>query len=167
MLLYIILGIFLIVLDQVSKAWMVSFLSTQPNFSFPIIPDFFHFTYTRNPGACCGLGGNEGFPLIFFIVTGILAIGIFTYFLIHTNFKDKKLWFYHLGLTLLIAGAAGNLIDRIVQVDHKVIDFIDFRGIWGFIFNVADICLTVGITIFLIDQILLEPIRRKKSETNA
>lgn len=160
---YLVLTIGLILIDQISKYFMVEFLTTQPNLSFPVIEGFFHFTYVRNPGVVFGIGGDAGIPLLFFIITGLLAIGIFTYYLVKTDFKDKRLWLYHLGLALLIAGAAGNLIDRIVQVDHRVIDFIDFRGIWGYIFNVADMCLSVGITVFLVDQIILEPKRRQPS----
>ncbi len=160
---YILLTVILVVIDQVSKAYMVEFLSSQPNLTFPVIEGFFHFTYVRNPGVVFGIGGDAGLPLLFFIVTGLLAIGIFSYYLVKTDFKDKRLWVYHLGLALLIAGAAGNLIDRVVQVDHRVIDFLDFRGIWGYIFNVADMCLSVGITVFLVDQLLLEPKRRKPS----
>ncbi|MDZ4196916.1 MAG: signal peptidase II [Candidatus Izemoplasmatales bacterium] len=163
MLLWIVLVALLVIIDQVSKYYMV-FLLVAEQSTIPVIEGFFHFTYVRNPGVVFGIGGNSGLPLIFFIVTGILAIGIFSFFLYKTNFKDKKLFIYHLALALLIAGSLGNLIDRVVQVDHKVIDFLDFRGIWDFIFNFADMCLTVGMGIFVFDQFILEPKRRKTNE---
>jgi len=99
---------------------------------------------------------------VIFLIFVSLALIIFGVMFFKTDFKDKKLFWYQLALTLLIAGALGNVIDRIFQFDHNVIDFIDFRGIWNYVFNIADICLNVGIAIFLFDQFILDPRRNKK-----
>jgi lipoprotein signal peptidase len=56
------------------------------------------------------------------------------------------------------------MIDRLAQPDHAVIDFFDFYAIWDYVFNVADICLTVGIALFVFDQLFLEP---KRAEDHA
>jgi signal peptidase II len=164
MLIYLILIVALVAFDQITKYLAIYTLVSEGN-TIPIIQDFFHFTYVRNPGVVFGLGGDQGFPLIFFIVTSFIALGIFGYFLYKTDYKNKKLWMYHLGLALMIAGTLGNFIDRLFQIDHRVIDFIDFRGIWGYIFNIADMCLVVGMIVFIFDQFILEPKRSTPHET--
>lgn len=163
MLVWILLLLGLIVADQASKLWVVHFFVEEGE-TLPIIDGFFHFTYVRNPGAVFGLGGNIGFALYFFIGIALIATVVFGYMFFKNDFRDRKRFFYTLGLTLLIAGAFGNAFDRIFQFDHKVVDFIDFRGIWSYVFNVADMCLTVGIVVFLTDQLILEPRRSKKHE---
>ena len=65
---------------------------------------------------------------------------------------------------LIVAGAIGNVIDRFIY--GKVVDFIDFYGIWNAIFNVADCCIVIG-TIMLIVYLIIEEVkeyRRKKKE---
>jgi len=59
-------------------------------------------------------------------------------------------------------GALGNIVDRL-RLKH-VVDFIDFRGIWPYVFNIADMCLCIGIGFFLFDQLFLEPKRVKKTD---
>ena len=80
-------------------------------------------------------------------------------FLKDVNFQTKKL--YSIAVILLIAGAIGNFIDRMVY--KEVIDFIDFI-IFGYdfpIFNIADICLVIGMIMFGID-VLLEDVLHGK-----
>lgn len=163
MLVWLLLLIGLIILDQASKFWVVHYF-TEVGDTLPIIDGFFHFTYVRNPGAVFGLGGNVGFALYFFIGVAVIAAGVFGYLFYKNDFRDRRRFVYSMGLTLLIAGTFGNAIDRVFQFDHKVVDFIDFRGIWVYVFNVADMCLNVGIVLFLIDQLILEPKRRKLHE---
>lgn len=163
MFVYIGLIVLLVLIDQGSKLFMVSRL-VHEGATMPVIQDFFHFTLSFNRGVVFGIASNEGLPLVFFLATTGLALVIFGTFLFKTDFKDKKLWVYHTGLALMIAGTFGNFIDRVGRFDHTVIDFLDFRGIWAFIFNFADMCLMVGMTVFLFDQFILEPKRRKPSE---
>ena len=66
------------------------------------------------------------------------------------------------GLRLVIAGAAGNLIDRVLY--GYVVDFFDFRLINFPIFNVADVLLNIGVVLMLIDILFLEPKRAKKEK---
>jgi signal peptidase II len=162
MVIWIVLACILIGIDQVSKALVVA------NFSYEgatigIIPDFFHFTYVRNSGAVFGLGGNTGWLLYFFIGTAILAAFLFVFLFLKINFKRKDMRIYAFALTLLFAGTLGNCLDRIFQPDHSVVDFIDFRGIWTYVFNVADMCLCIGIGFFLFDQLILDAKRVKKN----
>jgi len=161
MIIWIILIIGLVGLDQLSKLLVVANFAAEQD-TIPIIQDFFHLTYIRNSGMVFGL--SEGFADKYwwvFLVVMSIAIVLFVYMFIKNDFRDKRLFWFSLSISLLIAGAFGNVIDRIFQPDHYVVDFIDFRGIWDFVFNIADICLNVGIGIFIIDQFFLEPKRTK------
>ena len=116
--------------------------------SVEVIENFFYFTYTRNTGGAWSMfSGN----LAFFIIITIIAIGFFVYFL--TDFDIKKRPLYSVGFALIFGGTLGNFYERIVN--KYVTDFFDFI-IFGYdypIFNVADVCLVVGM-IMLIVQLL-------------
>ncbi len=157
---WIILIIGLIGLDQLTKLWVVSRFTFEGD-TLAIIPNFFHFTYVRNSGAVFGIFQGLAETYIIFLVIISIAIAIFGYMFAKNDFNDKRTFWYTLGLSLLIAGAMGNAIDRLFQPDHNVVDFIDFRGIWQYIFNIADICLNVGIAIFIVDTLFLEHKRKK------
>ena len=89
--------------------------------------------------------------ITFFIIITIIAIGFFVYFL--TDFDIKKRPLYSVGFALIFGGTLGNFYERIVN--KYVTDFFDFI-IFGYdypIFNVADVCLVVGM-IMLIVQLL-------------
>ena len=116
--------------------------------SVEVIENFFYFTYTRNTGGAWSMfSGN----ITFFIIITIIAIGFFVYFL--TDFDIKKRPLYSVGFALIFGGTLGNFYERIVN--KYVTDFFDFI-IFGYdypIFNVADVCLVVGM-IMLIVQLL-------------
>ncbi|MGD9909352.1 MAG: signal peptidase II [Candidatus Izemoplasmatales bacterium] len=152
-------------IDQLTKYIVVQSFTYEGE-TVPVIQNFFHFTYVRNPGAIFGLGGTSGIAYYFFLGVAFVAAIVFGYMFVKNDFKDKRKFFYTLGLVLLMAGALGNAIDRLAQFDHKVVDFIDFRGIWDYVFNFADMCLTVGIATFMFDQFILEPKRVKQDATN-
>jgi len=154
----------LLAIDQITK-YIVTKTFTSVGDTIAVIPNFFHFTYVRNPGVVFGLGGNLNLSHLLFVFIALIASGFFFYMITKVDVNDKKYFWYVFGLSLLIAGAFGNVIDRIFQFDHEVVDFIDFRGIWNYVFNFADICLTCGIAIFAFDQFILEPKREQKNET--
>lgn len=160
MLIWLAVALGLLAIDQFSKALIVL------NFHFegqtlPILQDFFHLTYVRNSGAVFGIGGDHGWLLYFFIFAAFAASVFFVVMFVKSDKKDKRLFWFRLALTLLVAGTLGNLIDRLFQPDHQVVDFLDFRGIWPYVFNFADMCLCVGIGLFVFDQLILEPKRVK------
>ncbi|MDD3122267.1 MAG: signal peptidase II [Candidatus Izemoplasmatales bacterium] len=157
---WILIIIGLLGVDQLAK-YLVNAHFTYEGETVPVIQNFFHITYVRNPGVVFGLGGDTGIPYFFLIGVAILAGLAFGYMLYKNDFTDKRTIWYVLALSLLIAGSFGNAIDRVAQFDHKVVDFIDFRGIWNYVFNIADMCLTVGIGVFIVDQLFLEPKRTK------
>ena len=119
--------------DQLSKFIIINKLSLHQ--STPIIKGIFHLTLVYNRGAAFGILKNQ-IPL--FIFTSLVAI-----ILIYLNYKrnrKKESFSYNLSLALILAGALGNLIDRLFL--GYVIDFLDFR-IWP-VFNIADSAITVG-----------------------
>ncbi|WP_207707950.1 signal peptidase II [Heliorestis convoluta] len=137
--------VFVIVfIDQLTK-WLVHQQMTLYQ-SIPLIPNIFHLTYIRNPGAAFGM---LAYQKSFFIVITILILLVIFYF--YRKIPPEQPIF-RLGLALQGAGAIGNFIDRLK--DGYVIDFFDFR-LWP-VFNIADIAISVGV-LLLIYSILTMP----------
>ena len=138
-----------IALDQWSK-WLVksSFNLYQ---SKPVIQDFFHFTYVTNDGMAFGLslpGGKHVLLVMTLLLTG---------FIVGFLWKEKDGHpFVKYGLALILSGAIGNLIDRIIH--GSVVDFMDFMigDFHWYIFNVADSAVTIGMVLFIYHSLLLE-----------
>jgi len=139
---------FILSLDQLTKFLVTRNLSL--NESIPVIKGIFLFTLIHNRGAAFGVLKNQT-PL--FILISIFAITLI-YFGLKNN-KHKKA--YCVSLSLIFAGALGNLIDRVFL--GYVIDFFDFR-IWP-VFNVADSAITIG-TLLLGYSILKEEAKVKR-----
>lgn len=116
-------------LDRITKVLAVKNLFLHQ--SIPVIKNVFHITLVNNYGAAFGILKNQ---LLFLIIITFLAIVlIFKYLKNSTKFEKIFLMF-------VLAGAVGNLIDRIFL--GYVIDFLDFR-IWP-VFNVADSAISIG-----------------------
>lgn len=117
---------------------------------YTIIENFFYFTYAHNYGAAWGI--FQGRLDLFFIVSIIATIGIIYYF-VQSEAYQKLTRF---GLVLVFSGMIGNLIDRIVL--GYVRDFIDFI-IFGYdfpIFNIADMAITIGIMLVILEVAIEE-----------
>jgi len=125
---YIVIGV--LILDQLSK--YIVRQKIPHGESIPIINNIFHLTHISNQGAAFGIFKNQTY---FFIIAAIAAI---VFILI--NLRYKRGLGVKIGLSLILAGAIGNLIDRVRL--GAVIDFLDFR-IWP-VFNVADSAITIG-----------------------
>ena len=128
--------IFIIVITVLSLDQLTKFLVTKNlllNQSVALIKGIFHLTLIHNRGAAFGILKNQT-PL--FIITSLFDI-ILIYFNLQAH---KKASSYSIALSLILAGALGNLIDRLFL--GYVIDFLDFR-IWP-VFNIADSAITVG-----------------------
>ncbi len=104
--------------------------------TIPLIPNFFHITYVKNPGAAFGILAEKTWFFIVITIFILLALLYLAYS------EGRKSLFLTVTLGLVAGGAIGNLIDRVQT--GLVIDFIDFRGIWPFVFNVADSVIVVG-----------------------
>lgn len=139
-----VIGISLI-LDQIIKVVVSSNMSLYQ--SINIINNFFSITYVRNNGAAWSiLSGNR----LFLIIISLLALGlIYLYFI--KNKELTKLENFSYGL--LIGGTIGNLIDRIIH--GYVIDYLDFK-IFNYsfpVFNLADICIVIGVILVCVSLI--------------
>lgn len=146
MLLGIAIGIILIltICDQLLKSWVAS--SIVLGGSKQLIPGIIELTNLRNSGAAWSI--FEGQQTFFAIIT-IIAIIVIGYFI----WQYRKNISMLIGLSLIMAGTIGNFIDRLRQgyvVDMFETTFINFP-----IFNIADMCLTIGV-IWLIICILKE-----------
>ena len=139
----------IIALDQWSK-WAIktSFNLYQ---SEPVIQDLLHFTYVTNDGMAFGLSFPGGKHIL--LVMTILLTG----FIIGFLWKEREghpLVKY--GLALILSGAIGNLIDRLLY--GKVVDFLDLMigDFHWYIFNIADSSVTIGMVLFIVHSIIFE-----------
>ena len=127
----------LVFLDQLTKHLAVLHLKGKE--SFVLIPQVLEFRYLENRGAAFSLFQNQ--QVFFYILTG--AFLFFAIFVIRRMPPQKRYLPLRICLLVLIAGACGNLIDRIL---HKyVVDFIYFSLIDFPIFNAADIYVTLSV----------------------
>jgi signal peptidase II len=133
--LYWTMAILGLVLDQASKYLVVQYLK-QPK-SIAVIDGIFHFTYATNTGAAFSLFSGQIDWLKWvsmFVSLGLVAFGIVG--------KNLTRW-EQAGYGFILAGAAGNGIDRFVA--GYVVDFIDIRIIRFAIFNIADVSINAGL----------------------
>lgn len=145
----------LIIIDQLSKFCIIL---NKNNLPATVINGIFKFRYCENRGIAFGLA--SGYVSIVSIFTLIILIAII--FLVCLNFK-KLNSVCATGVALLTAGGFGNLIDRMFR--SFVVDFMDFSDLINFpIFNVADICVVVGVVLIGISCII--DYRREKIEGN-
>ena len=150
----IILTLFFI--DRLSKMYLINLQSTGTDIDFYIFP-FLNFYLVWNTGIGFGLAAMES-NIYYHILTSIIAIvniGLI-FFLI----KSKGIYAY--SIVVIIGGSLGNLFDRIYY--YAVPDFIDlhFGNFHWFIFNVADIFITVGI----IGLVFAELSKKEKASKN-
>lgn len=144
-----ILGILtLVFLDQLTKRLVI--LKLKPIHDFPIIDNIFHLSYVENRGAAFGI--LQGKHLFFIIMTIIVMVFIIVYY--YRLPHERKYNWMRLALILLASGAIGNLIDRI-RLGY-VVDFLYFKLIDFPVFNIADICVVIGVSILSI-FILINP----------
>lgn len=145
--------IIIIILDQLIKGLIISKLY---NNTIVLIPKILNLTYVENTGAAFGIGSSS---TAMFIIVNAIIIGLIIYFIHSKKGEISKIILF--ALHLILAGGIGNLIDRIFK--GFVVDYIDINPIFKFpVFNLADICITIGYTIiviYLITNIIEE--RRK------
>lgn len=134
--LQLIIIISIIILDQVTKYLVKVYVMHLESGSYPIINGIFHLTYAENRGAAFSILQNQRW--LFIAVTFIFII-IAAYYLIK---HPKENMILKIALSMILAGAMGNLIDR-VRFGY-VVDFFDFRAINFAIFNIADSAINIG-----------------------
>jgi signal peptidase II len=142
------LSVLIVVLDQLTKFIVHSTMNLYD--SIQVVPYLLNFTYIRNEGIAFGIY-FEGAETIFIILPILITIYLF-YLLKNEEFQDK---FSQIALFLIIAGAVGNIIDRIFR--GYVVDFIDFHlnDMHWYVFNIADSSVTIGLIFLLYSSIII------------
>ncbi|QTJ51746.1 signal peptidase II [Dolosigranulum pigrum] len=151
MIIYYIIAMILIGLDQLSKYLTVQEIALGE--VVPVIPNVLSLTYIRNSGAAWSILEDQ---MIFFYVITVVVVGALIYFL-HTEGKRSSI--ASTGIAFIMGGAIGNFIDRLhlkYVIDMIRLEFINFP-----IFNVADMALTIGV-IILIGYIVYDELVKKK-----
>lgn len=146
----------LIMLDQLSKAFASSNLKNSD--SFTVIKGFFDLTYVENRGAAWGvLSGRISILVIITVI--LIPVFVFCMLRIYKNkelldsSKLKSVSLLHFDLILLLSGAVGNFIDRIIK--GYVVDFFQFTFFDFPVFNVADCYITIGAVFFIVIYMFL------------
>jgi signal peptidase II len=138
-------------LDQWTKHLVVQKLTVEKVVPFPFLGHYLVFEYTQNSGAAFSmLRGND--LLAVFI---LIAVGVVCYF--YSRIYNSGPLSYKLVFGLIIGGALGNLLDRVIHGGY-VIDFISFRipeiKFYFAIFNIADASISLGVLLLFILAVL-------------
>jgi signal peptidase II len=144
------LPIAIVVADQLTKALVRARVPLYAN--IPIVPGFLNVTHVLNTGAAFGLFNTSDFRFKTAVIAVIAAlalvgVGLYAARMAHHQFAAR------LGLALIIGGAAGNLLDRVVA--GSVVDFVDvyWQTYHFWAFNVADSAITVGVVVMILDML--------------
>ncbi|MDI6623474.1 MAG: signal peptidase II [Brevundimonas sp.] len=143
-------AILIVVVDQLTKAWIISGLDLRMVGQIPILPPVLNFTWVENRGVSFGLFG-DGSARWMLSVFSVVVAGVLGWWALRA---DRRMLVSAIGL--IMGGAIGNVIDRIRF--GFVVDFLDFSGTGFFpwVFNVADSAITVGVILLILDSVLSE-----------
>ena len=140
----------IVALDQLTKGIVRS--NVPLHSSVTVVPGLVDFTHVRNSGAAFGILNVTEFPfktavIAVIAIAALIGVGMYAASLAHHQVVART------GLALIIGGAAGNLIDRVVT--GSVVDFVDvyWRTYHFWAFNVADSAITVGVAILILDML--------------
>lgn len=137
------LPVLVVVLDQLTKLWLVASLPYGSQKT--VIPGFFGLVHTRNRGVAFGLFAQAG-PFSQGVL--LLLVAVLVVFVAWQLFHHRQRLAPRVGLGLILGGALGNLLDRLLR--GEVVDFLDFYLSWGSrsyhwpAFNLADASITLG-----------------------
>ena len=143
-------ALFVVVFDQLTKAWVLSGLDLQEVGRVFVLPPIFNFTWVENRGVSFGLFGDGSARWVLSVFSLAVAAGLGWWALK----ADRRLLITAIGLVM--GGAIGNVIDRIRF--GFVVDFLDFSGtgVFPWVFNVADSAITIGVVLLIADSLLSE-----------
>ena len=141
-----VLAVLILLLDQGTKIWAARVLSQNP---LTLIPGALELTYLENRGAVWGL--MQGWRIVFLIATFVF-LGVIILF--YAKKREDMTVLTRVILSLLFAGAIGNLIDRIIL--GYVRDMIYFSLINFPVFNVADSAITIAAVLLVIETFFVK-----------
>ena len=144
---YVLLALGVLIADQMTKWWAQMSL---PMAQAIKVTDFLNWFLIYNPGAAFSLLSQaDGWQRWFFTVIGIVAAVVIIW-LLQKNTHDRP---FCLALSLILGGAIGNVLDRLLY--GAVVDFIDvhYDGWHWPAFNVADSAISIGATLIVINEI--------------
>jgi signal peptidase II len=142
--------IVIVVLDQLTKAIVRSTMALHA--SVTVVPNLIDFTHVRNTGAAFGILNGSDFRFKTVLI-GLIAVAALVGVGMYAASLARHEIMARVGLALIIGGAAGNLIDRVLI--GSVVDFVDvyWRTHHFWAFNVADSAITVGAAIMILDML--------------
>jgi len=142
--------LFIFILDRVTKLWIISIFNSENNLEIKI-SSFINLHLIWNKGIAFGLF-SYGEKFEYNLLTGliIMIIAIVFWMIIKTKGLEKY------GFLMILGGALGNIFDRLYY--SAVPDFIDiyYKNFHWFVFNVADIFITVGVLMLIINEITIK-----------
>ncbi|MFZ1890112.1 MAG: signal peptidase II [Candidatus Binataceae bacterium] len=143
----------IIALDQASKLYVAGHMALYE--SIPVIPNWFDITYTRNPGAAFSMfvamaPWIRGAMLLALSVAAIIVLLVLIA-------RSRRIDINSVAFALILAGAAGNLIDRAVR--GQVIDFIrvHYYDLNYPVFNIADSAISIGVVLVILATLVTSP----------
>jgi signal peptidase II len=119
--------------------------------SVSVVPGLLDLTHVRNTGAAFGILNGADFPFKTVVIPMIATAALIAVGMYSANLgRHQRV--ARIGLALIIGGAAGNLLDRIVA--GSVVDFVDvyWRSYHFWAFNVADSAITCGVVVMILDM---------------
>lgn len=142
-----------IVADQAAKAWVLRFFAAHDGAPVAAVTPFFNLVLTGNRGMSFGLFNTNAAmnTAVFTALAAAIVIALIVWL------RRAHSSMIRLALGLIIGGAIGNVIDRLVR--GAVVDFLDFHvGDWHwFAFNLADAAICLGVVALLLDGLLARP----------
>lgn len=144
------LPLLIVALDQLAKAAVRARLPLHA--SVTVVPGLVDFTHVRNTGAAFGFLNNVAVPFKSILVAVIAAAALLGVAAYAASLGPHQRM-ARVGLALILGGAAGNLLDRVVA--GSVVDFVDvyWRTYHFWAFNVADSAISVGVGIMILDML--------------
>ena len=149
MILWSLIVIVIMALDQLSKYWVINNIGMTD--SITVIPNLIDFVYVKNTGAAFSFLSDKTYGIVILSIISVLfCIGVI-FFMIKKKPQSRLLT---ISLALMLSGALGNVIDRIAR--GYVVDFIDATFFNFPVFNVADIAITCGALLIIIHVLFFE-----------
>lgn len=147
----------LVGIDQGTKLWALQ--SLKPIHNMTLVEGFMDLTFVENRGVAFGMFSGQRWPIL--VLTGAI-IGVLVYYYRHMP-DTKEYNLVRKAMILVLAGAFGNIIDRIFR--GYVVDFFEFTFFSWPVFNVADIYVVAGVILLMILILFVikeEPEKEKK-----